>query len=87
MKTVPLELPVELIQVANLDEKHLSAETARVVALLLFREDKISLGRAAQLSGTPVEAFIQFAGRHGVPLHYGLEELEEDRQNLARLGL
>ena len=78
---------MELIQVANLDEKHLSAETARVVALLLFREDKISLGRAAQLSGTPVEAFIQFAGRHGVPLHYGLEELEEDRQNLARLGL
>ena len=87
MKTVPLELPVELIRFANLDEEHLSAETARVVALLLFREDRISLGRAAQLSGTPVEAFIQFAGRHGVPLHYGLEELEEDRQNLARLGL
>jgi predicted HTH domain antitoxin len=47
MKTVPLELPLELIQVAKLDEKRLSAETARVVALLLFREDKISLGRAA----------------------------------------
>jgi predicted HTH domain antitoxin len=53
MKTVPLELPVELIQVANLDEEHLSSETARVVALHLFREDKISPGRAAQLSGTP----------------------------------
>jgi predicted HTH domain antitoxin len=87
MKTVPLELPVELIRVANLDEEHLSAETARVVALLLFREDKISLGRAAELSRAPVEAFIKFAGSHGVPLHYGLEELEEDRQNLARLGL
>jgi predicted HTH domain antitoxin len=87
MKTVPLELPVELIQVANLDEEHLSAETARVVTLLLFREERISLGRAAQLSGTPIEAFIKFAGRHRVPLHYGSEELEEDRQNLARLGL
>jgi predicted HTH domain antitoxin len=61
--------------------------TARVVALLVFREDKISLGRAAELSGTPVEAFIQFAGRHGVPLHYGLEELEADRRNMSRLGL
>ncbi len=82
-----LELPADLVRVANLDQEHLSAETARLVALLLFREDKISLGRAAQLSATPVEAFIEFAGRHGVPLHYGLEELEQDRRNTARLGL
>lgn len=40
---------------------HLSAETAR-----------LSLGRAAQLSGT---LFIQFAGRHDIPFDYGLEEL------------
>lgn len=87
MKTLQLELPADLVRVANLDEEHLSAETARLVALLLFREDKISLGRAAQLSGTPIEAFIEFAGSHGVALHYGLEELEQDRRNMARLGL
>ena len=87
MDTLQVELPVDLVRVANLDTEHLSADTARVVALLLFREDRISLGRAAELCGTPVEAFIQFAGRHGVPLHYGVEELEQDRRNMTRIGL
>jgi predicted HTH domain antitoxin len=76
METVHIELPADLVKAANLDLDHLSADTARYLALLLFCEDKISLGRAAQ-----------FAGRHGVPLHYGLEELQQDRRNMLRLGL
>jgi len=82
-----VELPADLVRIADLDADHLSADTARLVALLLFREDKVSLGRAARLSNTPVEAFIQFAAKHGVPLHYGVEELEQDRLNIKRLGL
>jgi len=53
----------------------------------LFREDKISLGRAAELCQTPLEAFMDYVGKHGVPLHYGLEELHEDWQTIERLGL
>lgn len=87
METLQVELPADLVRAADLDVEHLSADTARVVALLLFREDKISLGRAAELCGTPIEAFIQFAGRHGVPLHYGVEDLEQDRRNMTRIGL
>jgi predicted HTH domain antitoxin len=45
------------------------------------------LGRAAELCQTPVEAFMDYAGKHGVPLHYGLEELHEDWQTIDRLGL
>lgn len=56
-------------------------------ALELFRLDEVSLGRAAELCGTPIEAFMEFAGSHGVSLHYGLDELEEDRLTLERLGL
>jgi predicted HTH domain antitoxin len=35
----------------------------------------------------PVEQFMEFAGRRNVPLHYGADELEEDRRTLERLGL
>jgi predicted HTH domain antitoxin len=42
-----------------------------LLALELFREDKVSLGRAAELSETPVEGFMEFAGKHQAPLHYG----------------
>jgi hypothetical protein len=51
-------------------------DAARLLALELFREDKVSLGRAAELCETPVEAFMEFAGIHQAPLHYGAAELE-----------
>jgi predicted HTH domain antitoxin len=62
-------------------------EASRLLALELYRENRLSLGRAAELCQTPVEQFLEFAGRHNVPLHYGLDELEEDRRSLDRLGL
>jgi predicted HTH domain antitoxin len=73
MKTLQVELPVDLVAVAKLDQgSGVSQEAAKLIALELFREDQISLGRAAELCQTPVEAFMDYAGKHGVPLHYGL---------------
>ena len=82
-----VELPAELILAAGLDASILSSETARLLALGLFREDKVSLGRAAELCQMPVEQFVEFATQHNVSLHYGAEQLEEDRRTLERLGL
>ena len=82
-----LELPADLLQmVGQLNRGDLAKETARLLALELFREDKVSLGRAAELCHTPIEAFMEFAAEHEVPLHYGIAELEEDRLTLAKLG-
>jgi predicted HTH domain antitoxin len=87
MRKVRVEIPVELVIAAGLDADNLSAETTRLLTLELYREDRVSLGRAAELCHLPVEQFIEFAGQHNVPLHYGAEDLEEDRQTLQRLGL
>jgi predicted HTH domain antitoxin len=88
MKTLQVELPVDLVALAKLDQgSGVSQEAAKLIALELFREDKISLGRAAELCQTPLEAFMEYAGKHGVPLHYGLEELHEDWKTVERLGL
>ena len=87
MQTVRAEIPAELVVAAGLDAGSLSVEAARLLALELYREDKVSLGRAAELCHIPLEQFMEFAGRHNVPLHYGADELEEDRRTLDRLGL
>lgn len=71
----------------GLDAGNLSVEAARLLALELYREDRVSLGRAAELCHTPLEQFMEFAARHNVPLHHGAGELEEDRRTLERLGL
>lgn len=71
----------------NVDTSNRSEETARLLALELYREDKVSLGRAAELCQMPVEQFMEFAAQRNVPLHYGVDELKEDRRTLERLGL
>jgi len=70
METVDVKLPPELLRVANLEQQNPSQEAARLLALELYREDKVSLGRAAELCQTPVAAFMDFAAKHGVP-RYG----------------
>ena len=87
MQTVRVEIPRELVVAAGLDPDNLSAEAARLLALELYREDKVSLGRASELCQMPVEQFMEFAARHNVSLHYGSDELEEDRRTMERLGL
>jgi predicted HTH domain antitoxin len=87
MQKVNVAIPTELVLAAGLDTNNLSAETTQLLALELYREDKVSLGRAAELCQMSVEQFMEFAARHNVPLHYGVGELEEDRRTLQQLGL
>ena len=87
MATVSLELRADLVSFAELDQGDVSQEAAKFIALELVRENKVSMARAAELCQTPLEAFMQFAGEHEVPWHYGTAELEEDRRTLERLGL
>jgi predicted HTH domain antitoxin len=86
METKSLELPADLLQfVSQLNAGDLAKETAKLLALELFRENKVSMGRAAELCHTPIESFMEYAAEHEVPLHYGIAELEEDRRTLAKL--
>ncbi len=86
METVRVELPSALLRAANLEEWNLSQEAARLLALELYREDKVSLGRAAELCQTPLAAFMDFVAKHGVPpLRYSFEDLEEERRFTDRL--
>jgi predicted HTH domain antitoxin len=86
METVDIKLPSELLRAANLEQSNLSEEAARLLALELYREDKISLGRAAELCQTPVAAFMDFAAKHGVPpLRFSFEDLDAERRTVDRL--
>jgi predicted HTH domain antitoxin len=88
METVNVKLPSELLRAANLEESSLSQEAARLLALELYREDKVSLGRAAELCQTPLAAFMDFVAKHGVPpLRYSFEDLEEERKTADRLKM
>lgn len=60
----------------------------RLLALALFREQKLSIGGAAELCGVTVAEFHEFARQHLVPIfQYGTEQQAEDARALIKLGL
>ena len=87
MNTVTAEIPSELVSAAGWDKRELSSEATAVLALDLYRQDKVSLGRAAELCHLSLERFMQVAAQHNAPLHYEAGDLEDDRRTLERLGL
>jgi predicted HTH domain antitoxin len=87
MSTVTVQIPQEALALAGLDNQSDSERARLLVALELFREERVSLGRAAELAGLGVEEFMEFSAQRQVALHYTADDLAEDRQTAARLRL
>jgi predicted HTH domain antitoxin len=85
MTTVQIDLPTELLRAANVQMN--SFAVAKLLALELFREDLVSLGRAAELCGAPLAEFMEFAAERDVPLHYTEDDFTQDRQFIESLSL
>jgi predicted HTH domain antitoxin len=86
MNGVQITVPAELLEAAGVNPADASRESVRLLALELYRENKVSLGRAAELCDMPIEAFMVFAGQHEAAMHYGVSDLEEDRLTIERLS-
>jgi predicted HTH domain antitoxin len=91
MATVQVDLPEDLLQAANVNAKthspaSTSREVAKLLALELYREGSISLGRGAELCGVSQAEFMQFSAQREVALHYTLSDLEQDHKFIERLS-
>ncbi len=86
MNGVQITVPAELLEAAGVNPADASRESAKLLALELYRENKVSMGRAAELCDMPIEAFMVFAGKHEAPMHYSVSDLDEDRLTLERLS-
>ena len=78
---MPVTLPDELLQSTKLTEAELKAE----LALALFQQERLTLGQAALLAGLPQLDFQRVLASRRIPLHYGLEAMEQDLQRAKRL--
>jgi len=61
MDGVQVTLPAELLEAAGVNPADPSRDAAMLLTLELYRESKVSLGRAAELCQTSVEEFMVFA--------------------------
>lgn len=57
------------------------------LAVVLFQKDKLTLGQAARLAGMPQYKFQALLSSRDIPIHYGVEEYQEDLQTIKSLNL
>ena len=73
-KVMQIAFPDELTDGLDLTPEH-----ARVdLAIGLYAERRVTLGRAAELAGMDQTAFLRKLGELRIPMHYDLPELEAD---------
>ena len=74
MQKVSVEIPSELILAAGLDTTNLSAETARLLALELYRDGDVAFDQVEALS----ELRVRWTGGHREP---AAEQAGDDEKN------
>lgn len=72
----------EIVKASGLSENELLLE----LVLLLFQQDKISLGKAAELLKMPQIRFQRLIADRGICVHYDVAEFQEDVQQLTAKG-
>lgn len=78
-----LVIPDEFLQSAHISEADLKLE----IAILLFQQEKITLGTASQFAGMNQLKFQRILGSRKIPIHYGVEDFRQDLRTLEANSL
>lgn len=73
-----LVISKEFLETAKISEAELRLE----IAILLFQQEKITLGTASQFAQINQLAFQRILGERKIPIHYGVEDFKQDLKTL-----
>jgi predicted HTH domain antitoxin len=82
VRTVQVELPAEAFEGRRWDAEEVAEELRLLFLVELVRDRRLAYGKAAELAGMPIPAFVRYMGRHGVgPFDYDPGELADEMQS------
>lgn len=71
-----VEIPDQIVKQSGLSAKEILLK----VAVLLFQEEKLTLGQASELAGLHQYEFQKELATRNIPVHYGEEDYRRDLQ-------
>jgi predicted HTH domain antitoxin len=75
-------VPDEVLTATRMSEAEMRLE----IAIMLFQQEKLTLAQASRFAGMHRVAFQHLLASRHIPLHYGVEDFEQDIQNLKEMG-
>ncbi|NEP43417.1 MAG: UPF0175 family protein [Okeania sp. SIO2H7] len=77
-----LTIPDDVILAAGVSEAELKLE----IAIALYQQKKLSMGKARRLAGIDLIEFQKEIASRGICINYDVEEFKADLKTLKRLG-
>ena len=77
-----LIIPEEVLQASHLTPLELKRE----IAVMLFAQDRLTLGQASELSEMSQRQFLALLSSRQIPVHYDEAELARDLETVKTLG-
>jgi len=74
-----LDIPDNLLSGVSISKEDVMLD----LALGLFVDRRLSIGRAARLAGQSVSAFMRELGKRRIPIHYEEDDLTADIKTIA----
>ncbi len=74
MSSINLEIPQDVLDSARLNAAELKIE----IAVYLYSQGRLSIGKARELAGLDLWEFRQILASRRIPPHYDVEDLNED---------
>lgn len=75
-------VPDEILTATRMTE----AEMRQEIAVMLFQKEKLTLAQASRFAGMNRIAFQHLLASRQIPVHYDVEDFEQDIQNLREMG-
>jgi len=85
MGEVLVKVPSDLMRILRLDEEELEKAVRLYLAIELYREGVVSLGKAAEIAGLSRWEMMELLASKGIPLNYDEDDLSEDIETLEGL--
>lgn len=76
--TLTFEIPDKIVQSMRIPPQRRKQEILIELALTLYAQGILSLGKARELAGVEKRAFLETLGKRKIPRHYDHDDLEED---------
>ena len=75
-------VPDEILTATRMNE----AEMLQEIAVMLFQREKLTLAQASRFAKMHRVAFQHLLASRHILIHYGVEDFEQDIQNLREIG-
>ena len=85
MGVTSVEIPKDLALLLKTREKDLPKKVKEILAVELYKEKIISIGKAAEIAGLSKWEMFEILAMKKIPLQYYPEDLEEDIKTLRKL--